>query len=197
MSTFYEQVRVSFSQLKMQTRFLDRKIADGLDPKVRKFLMRAGGAIRLTARRLLRKAKKKKLSELNPVEQQNYLTAKKLYSLGRRRQTRFFKKGVWVAGSMPEKPFLPDATAEHGEPPMLHVLWDAGTSPLKHRLWFALNDDRDAVIIGPAAIGRNRTAVKNGGISTLRELERRHPFMEPAYKTIEPRLPGYLSGALG
>ncbi len=179
--SFYDQLRVSFSQLKMQTRFLDRKIADGLSPKVRKFLMRAGGAIRITARRLLRKARKVRPNELGRIDRANYETAQRLFKSGRSQ----------------EKPVLPDKTAEHGKPPMLHVVWDAGTSPLKHRLWFALNDRADAVLIGPAAIGRNRTAVKRGGISTLRELERQHPFMEPAYKTIEPRLPGYLSGALG
>lgn len=178
---FYDQVRVSFSQLKMQTRFLDRKIADGLEPRVRKFLMRVGGAIRITGRRLLRKARKVRRSELSTIERSNYDTAKKLYE----------------SGQSQEKPALPDKTADHGKPPMLHVAWDAGTSPLKHRLWFALNERADAVLIGPAAIGRNRTAVKGGGISTLRELERQHPFMEPAYKAIEPRIPGYLAGALG
>jgi hypothetical protein len=197
MSDFYDQVRVSFSQLKMQSRFLDRKVADSLNPITRKFFMRAGGAIRVTARRSLRKARKKQLSELNRFERQNYLTAKAIYSRGRRKQNRLLKSGVWVAGSLPEKPVLPDATAEPGDPPRLHVEWDAGTSPLKNRLWFALTPDLSSVVIGPAAIGGNRTRAQRGGISTLRELERRNPFMEPAYKIIEPRMPSYLSGAVG
>lgn len=197
MSNFYDQVRVAFSQMKMQSRFLDRKVADSLNPITKKFFMRAGGAIRTTARRSLRKAPRKQLAELTRNERQNFLTAKMLYSKGRRKQNRLLKKGVWNAGSMPEKPVLPDATAKPGQPPKLHAVWDAGTSPLKHRLWFALTPDKTSVVIGPAVIGRNRTRVKGGGISTLRELERNNPFMEPAYKIIEPRLPNYLSGAVG
>lgn len=195
--SFYDQIRVSFSQLKMQTRFLDRKVADSLNPMTRKFFMRTGGAIRITARRSLRKARKKQLSELNRIERQNYQTAKSIYARGRRKQNRLLKSGVWVAGSLPEKPVLPEATAKPGDPPKLHVTWDAGTSPLKHRLWFALTPDLDSVVVGPAAIGSNRTRAKNRGVSSLRELERRNPFMEPAYKIIEPRMPSYLSGAVG
>lgn len=194
---FYDQVRVAFSQLKMQSRFLDRKVADALNPITRKFFMRTGGAIRITARRSLRKARKKQLSELNKFERTNYLTAKAIYSRGRRKQNRLLKSGVWLAGSLPEKPVLPESTAKPGDPPKLHVTWDAGTSPLKNRLWFALTPDLDSVVIGPAAIGKNRTRVLGKGISSLRELERKNPFMEPAYKIIEPRMPSYLSGAVG
>jgi hypothetical protein len=194
---FFDQVRLSFSQIRMQGRFLDRQVADSLNPIVRKFFMRAGGAIRTTARRQLRKAPRAKFSDLGRIEQTNYLTAKMLYQKGRRTQNRNLKKGVWNAGALPAKPQLPDATSKPGSSPFLHVTWDAGTSPLKHRLWFALTDDKTSVLIGPAAIGRNRRVVRSGGITTLRELERRHPFMEPAYKIIEPKLPEYLRTAAG
>jgi len=197
MSAFYDSVRLRFSQLKMQGRFRDRDFAKTLNPITRKFFMRVGGAIRLTARRQLKKAGKKKLSELPRQQKTNYLTAVRLHRAGKRKERRKLKGGVLNAGAVPPKPVLPERTAKPGKPPLLHVEWDSGTSPLKNRLWFALSDDRTSVLIGPAAIGKNRTTVKRGGISTLRELERRHPFMAPAYKIIEPKIPSYLAGAVG
>lgn len=197
MGNYYDVLRISFGQLKAQTRFLDREFAKTLNPITLKFFMRAGGAIRTTARRLLKKARRKKPAELVGQERTNYETAKKLYAKGRRTTRRLLKSGRWIADAAPVKPELPDAVADKGKPPMLHVEWDAGTSPLKHRLWFALTDDKTSLLVGPAAIGKNRSNVKNGGKSSLRELERDHPFMEPAYKIIEPRLPGYLRAAAG
>lgn len=197
MSNFYNSLRLSFGQMKMQTRFLDREFAKTLNPITRKFYTRAGGAIRTTARRLLKKARRKKPSELIGQERQNYETAKRLYQRGKRKERKLLKSGKWIAGGVPEKPELPDAVAAKGKPPMLHVTWDSGTSPLKHRLWFALTDDKTSVLVGPAVIGKNRRNVKRGGKSSLRELERDHPFMEPAYKIIEPRLPDYLRAAAG
>lgn len=184
-------VRLGFKLLKMQERFLDRRAADMLHPVIRRFFMRAGGAIRTTARRLLRKAPKKQLSELRGQERTNYQTALKLYRRGR----RAWRNGRYVEMTA-AKPRRPDRTAEPGKPPYLHVTWDSGTSPLKHRLWFAIkDDDRNQLVIGPAAIGQNRTKVKRGGISTLRELEARHPFMEPAYTLIQPRFADFLQAA--
>jgi len=197
MSQFYDSVRLSFSQLKMQGRFLDRDVAKSLNPITRKFFMRVGGAIRLTARRQLKKAGRKKLAELPRQQKTNYLTAVRLLRAGKRKERRKLKGGVWNAGAVPPKPVLPERTAKPGSPPLLHAVWDSGTSPLKYRLWFALSEDRTSVLIGPAAIGANRTKVKRGGISSLRQLERNNPFMEPAYKIIEPKMPSYLAGAVG
>ena len=191
-----DAVKLGFKLLKMHQRFLDRRASDHLHPVIRRFFMRAGGAIRITARRLLKKAPQKSLSEMPSNERTNYETAMKLYKRGRRRElSAIRKKGQWVQNGS-GKPRRPDKTASPGRPPYLHVTWDNGTSPLKHRLWFALKDnDRNTLLIGPAAIGQNRTRLKRGGITTLRELEARHPFMEPAYKAIQPRFADFLQAA--
>lgn len=174
-----DAVKLGFKLLKMQQRFLDRRASDHLHPVIRRFFMRTGGAIRTTARRLLRKAPQRPLADLNRWERDNYETARRLYKSG---------KG--------EKPRRPDKVSAPGKPPYLHVTWDNGTSPLKHRLWFALKDnDRNTLLVGPAAIGQNRTRLRRGGITTLRELEARHPFMEPAYKAIQPRFADFLQAA--
>lgn len=190
-----DSVKLGFKLVKMQQRFLDRKAADHLHPVIRRFFMRAGGAIRLTARRLLKKAGKKNVGELNRTERHNYETALRLFRSGRRKEIRSVKQGRWQQ-NLATKPTLPQKTASPGKPPLLHSTWDSGTSPLKHRLWFALKDnDRNTLLIGPAAIGKNRTMVKRGGISTLRQLEAEHPFMEPAFLAIQPRFADYLQQA--
>jgi len=189
-------LQLSFRLVRMQQRFIDRAAADHLHPVIRRFFNRAGGAMRITARRLLKKAGKKKVGDLNGIERRNYETALRLYRSGRRRALRNVKKGIWTQNRS-EKPELPERSAASGKPPLLHSTWDNGTSPLKNRLYFALSDsDRNSLVVGPAAIGANRRQVRSGtGISTLRELERRHPFMEPAYLAIQPRFADYLQAA--
>lgn len=188
-------IGLTFRLVRMQQRFVDRAASDHLHPIIRRFFMRAGGAIRLTGRRLLKKAGKKNVGELKGFERRNYETALRLYRSGRRRELRNVKKGIWTQNNR-VKPTLPEKTALPGRPPLLHSKWDNGTSPLKNRLWFALSDsDRNSLVVGPAAIGRNRTNSTRGGISSLTELERRHPFMEPAYLAIQPRFADYLQAA--
>lgn len=196
--TVVQSVRSSFIQYKMQARFLDRAFASAVDPPKLRFFMRAGAAVRLTARRLLKQAPKKRIADLSRIEAANYATAKKLYQQGRRRNTRSMKtSGRWIDRSaLPQKPVLPDRVAEPGRPPYLHVDWDHGTSPLKHRLWFALTPDKERVVIGPAVIGRNIRVVKWGGTPSLARLEQHNPFMVPAFKIIEPKLPDYLQAAV-
>lgn len=183
MSVFYQTVRNSFSQIAMQTRFVDRTsgVAGRLKPSTRRFFMRSGGAIRTTARRMLKKAPQQKLSDLNPIERANYETNLRLFKTGKTRT----------------RPRRPDRVSLAGRPPLLHSTADNGQSPLKYRLWFAVTEDGTSVLIGPAAIGSNGTVVRRKGISTLRELERSHPFMAPAYQIIEPKMPGFLKEAMG
>lgn len=149
------------------TRFLDRDIARALDPVKRRFFMRSGGAIRTTARRSLRKARQMKLSEMTDSQVAKY-----------RQQMERFK-----AGLIRTRPRRPEVTADRGDPPKLH---QKPTSLLKDRLFFSLDDDRNGVVIGPEQTSRS---------GDLQRLEDRFPFMEPAYETIEPRLPAYLSAA--
>jgi hypothetical protein len=187
-------VGLTFKLVRMQQRFIDRAAADHLHPVIRRFFMRAGGAIRITARRLLKKAGKKNVGELNRTERHNYETALRLFRSGRRKEIRSVKQGRWQQ-NLATKPTLPHKTASPGKPPLLHSTWDNGTSPLKNRLWFALRDsNKNELVVGPAAIGRNRTNTQRG-ITTLNELERRHPFMEPAFLAIQPRFADYLQQA--
>jgi hypothetical protein len=172
-------VGLTFKLVRMQQRFLDRAAADHLHPVMKRFFMRAGGAIRITARRMLKKAGKQRVSGMNYVERGYYEAALARHKRG---------KGP--------KPELPQKTALPGKPPLLHSTWDSGTSPLKNRIWFSLRDsNKNEMVVGPAAIGRNRSNLRQGGITTLNELERRHPFMEPAFLAIQPRFADYLQQA--
>lgn len=173
----------SFGQLKMQTRFVDRTtgVAGRLHPVTRRFFMRSGGALRTTARRMLKKAPQQKLSDLNPIERSNYETNLRLFKTGK---TRI-------------RPRRPDRVSLPGKPPLLHSTADNGQSPLKYRLWFAVAEDGRSVVCGPALIGKNRSRVIRGGIATVQELEQKHPFMYPSWKIIEPKLPGFLKDSMG
>ena len=180
---------LSFKLINAKTRFLDRDVAKALNPVTRRFFMRAGAAIRLTARRSLRMARRKKLSELTPAELDRH-KAKQRYmrrSLGLLRRG---KEGAFDEGLI-DKSKLPQVISRPGQPPVLH----SKDSLLKTRLFFALSRDSDSVVIGPELIGRNKSSVRRGGLESLSELERRRPFMNPAYEAIEPRFPEYLRGA--
>lgn len=150
-------------------RFLDRQIAASLGPVKRRFFKRAGGSIRQTARRLLRHAPQTPYASLTSAQRHAY-----------DRRVAEYK-----AGKTATKPRRPDQIAQRGRPPMLH---ERPQSMLKSRLFFSLNDDANGVVIGPEQTSRQ---------GNLQRLEATHPFMEPAYETIEPRLPGYLRQASG
>ena len=69
--------------VKMQQRFLDREFADAVSPMMRRFFTRAGGAIRKTARQSLRKARRKKTSELSESERIKLARWKDRYETGK------------------------------------------------------------------------------------------------------------------
>lgn len=149
------------------TRFLDRDVARALDPVKRRFFLRAGGAIRTTARRSLRKARQKKTSELTDEQRLRYEKWKAMYE----------------AGKSGQKPRRPEIISEPGQPPLLH---QKPSSLLKNRLLFALNEDSNGVVIGPEQTSR---------AGKLQALEGSRPFMRPAYEAIEPRLNSFLAAA--
>lgn len=159
-------IAARFNMPKMSTRFLDRPVAEALAPRLRRFLTRAGGAIRTTARRSLRYARKLRLAELTEKQ----------------REVHTWQKRMFEAGRGP-RPVLPQSTSKRGEVPRLHV---KPTSPLKALLFFALDDGGKSVVVGPQS--------RDG--RSLERLERTRPFMEPAYRKIEPRLSEYLSSAV-
>lgn len=132
-----------------------------------KFFGRAGGAIRKTAKRSLRKAAQKPLSELTDGERKKFETA----------------VAEWKAGKLASKPRRPERISEPGRPPLLHM---KPQSPLKQGLQYAVTADAMDVVVGPS-----RTK------SILEKLERSRPFMEPALRTIEPSLPKFLQQAVG
>jgi len=213
------------NMVKMTSRFfLDekgavRKVASHLSPKMLRFLNRAGAAIRLTGRRKLKPAKRMKLAEaralasrLHSIQRakqnkrlRQYEQGLAAYRRGRRAELRSVKSGRWQANTF-EKPELPFRSADKGKPPLLHAEWDNGTSPLKNRLYYALKSADaahkrmfvDEVVIGPEIMKAKTSPVLEAtgkGMRNLRQLEDEHPFMVPAYETIEPRLPGYLRQA--
>jgi hypothetical protein len=158
----------------MKSRFIDSPHLI-ISPVMRRFFMRAGGAIRTTARRSLKNARRMRPGELSPEARRS-----------------FEWKNRMAAAGLGPAPVLPQITSEPGKPPLLH---QKPTSLLKSRLFFALAPSGDYVVIGPEQVGTNKRLVREGQLSSLEELERRRPFMEPAYEVIEPRLPGYLAGA--
>lgn len=165
----------------MKARFLDRDLAGVLGPTMRKYFTRAGGAIRTTARRSLKKAAQKPLSELTEGQRASYEAWK----------ARFDR------GQSALKPRRPEKSAKRGQPPLIHPKRGGG-SLLKSRLFFALSEDRTYVVIGPELIGANKRIKREGrGLSSVEELEQGFPFMEPAFQAILPQLPKYLEMAKG
>ena len=231
--SFYGFVQLGFSSksgnmVKMQARFfLDesgqiRKAAAHLKPKMFRFLNRSGAAVRLAGRRKLKPAKRITLREarrrtasnfgfLGGSRQRNIMSWRldryeeqlKQYRKGRAAETRSRKSNEFRPNPY-QKPELPYETALKGDAPLLHVVWDKGTSPLKNRLWYALKTREsaansmtpDEVVIGPARI-RTKPSKRAGAnaMKSLRQLEDEHPFMVPAYKAVEPKFPDYLRQA--
>jgi hypothetical protein len=210
---FYNFVQLGFSNrsgnmVKMQARFfLDqsgqvRKAAAHLKPKMLRFLNRSGAAVRLAARRIASQGTSKQRN-LTLWRLDRYERQLKQFRKGRAAETRSRKSREFRPNPF-EKPQLPYQTALKGAPPLLHVEWDSGTSPLKNRLYYALKTREsaansmapDEVIIGPAHIKakKSKRAGANG-MKSLRQLEDEHPFMVPAYKAVEPKFPEYLRQA--
>ena len=162
----------------MLSRFLDRDVADALNPIIRRFYMKGGARIRLRAKRLVRYAPQKKISDLNKHERFVYEQAMRDYK----------------AGKITKKPRRPDQTAMKGNPPFAHK---RPRSLLRDRIFFALNPTRQYVVIGPELVGRNRRHKRNGDVDTMQDLEAGWPFMEPAFQEILPHLPKYLQQAKG
>jgi hypothetical protein len=148
------------------SRFLDRPIASRLNKVKRSFLRQSGATIRKTAKRRLRKAPQKKDSELTEKERTSFKRRQKLFRQGK----------------IKNKPRRPERKAAKGHSPLLHM---KPKSPLREMLFFFLDDSGDSVLVGPSQF--------NGG--NLEELEKQFPFMEPAYKLIEPKLPSFLAEA--
>lgn len=169
-------ITLNFSA-KMQRRFLDREINKDISEKTKRFFAIAGGSIMTTARRSLRKRRLKSLSDMTERERRAFKQDQVLY-----------RKGL-----LARKPRRPGMSAKKGELPRLTTM----DSLLRKRLFFAITENKKAVVVGPELLGKDAKAYRHRrvGLSTVEQLERNNPFMEPAFKKILPRLPGYLKKA--
>lgn len=176
-------VGISFSMVEPKRRFVDR-LQGALTPAVYAFFMRAGGAIRTTARRSLKRAKQKQLGELTDEQRGLYLARLTAF----RRKEKLWHYGNQWGRVGDKKPRRPEVTAPKGRQPFLH----SQQSPLRAQLFFSVAPGNEYLVVGPEAIGRNKRLTRSGQLTSVEELERNNPFMEPAYEAIEPRLPLYL-----
>lgn len=106
-----------------------RRVLAHTEPVRRRFFNRVGGAVRLTARRSLRKARQKKVNELTAIELTTFRQRQQDYQQGKRTT----------------KPRRPELISEPGMPPKLHQK----PSPLKTALVYAVDADAQDVVIGP------------------------------------------------
>jgi hypothetical protein len=151
-----------------QRGFFDRVSDKVIAPKLRRFLSRAGGSIRKAAGRQFQSRAQKPLRELTPRQLQIYREEQALFKAGERKM----------------KPRRPDKVALPGQSPRVHTQRKS-ESLLAGRIYYALADDKQSVVIGP-----DKLSGKSDGI-TLERLEQRFPFMEPAFEAIQPSLPSY------
>lgn len=160
-------IQTELAAFKVQlSRFTDRPLMQRLGKVRLKYFNRAGGAIRTTTKRLLKRAPQKPLSELTGAERTHYEIWRAQYA----------------RGQTPLKPRRTERTAKAGRPPLLHT---KPKSPLRELVFYFVAEDGRSVVIGPAQF--------RGG--NLKRLEQRNPFMGPAMAIIEPRLPQFLAGA--
>ena len=150
----------------------------GITERQAKFFDVVGGSIRKVARRSLKRAAMKKLSELTPEELERFRQRQAWYQLAQQR------------GYAARKPRRPDKISQPGKPPLLHNQM----SPLKERLFYAISDDNQYVVVGPE-LYKKTVRVAAGGLTTIEQLEERRPFMRPAYNIVEPKIPYYLERA--
>ena len=155
--------------------FFDSKaVTARLDPATRKFLGWGAGLIRKVARRSLRPARQKKISEMSQEEIDTW--TKRVESA--------------QARGLP-RPRRPEVVSEPGEPPKLHQK----DSPLK-RIYYGLELKTETAVIGP---NRERSGIANvlehGGTSNGHRIEAR-PFMGRAQETVTPQMPAYWDNLL-
>lgn len=154
----------------LQARLVEMKterVTKSLEPAYQRFLTWVGTDSMRAAKRLIRPAKQKRISELTEQE----------LAVFRHQQQ------LWKSGMLSLKPRRPDANANPGEPPRRHGRF----SPLRDGrtgIRFAVTKAH-SVVIGPSLHGDNAAA----------DIERRHPFMSPALRKVIPRIPGIFERA--
>mgnify|MGYP006279541019 FL=1 len=133
----------------------------------------AGGAIRKTAKRSLRRAKQKPASEMTAIEARSYAAWKRDFEAGRTTQ----------------RPRRPEVTSKPGDAPVL----DMKPSPLRELIYYALDNNAESVVAGPLVFKPSKKLAKRfTGPTSVEQLEQSHPFMSPALAAVVPRIPSYL-----
>ena len=148
--------------------FYDRagqeRIHAGIDRARHQNLNRAGAMIRTIARRSLRPARRKRMSELNAEQQIKHLQRVELAKLTGR-----------------PKPKLPFAPSKPGEPPRMHAGF------LKNFLYYAFDESTRSVVVGPAILpstaGTVPGVLEYGGVSEGSTIAAR-PYMRPAEEVL-------------
>jgi hypothetical protein len=168
-------IEIGVSLAPLRARFTTEIPDKILRPKLRRFFDVAGGAIRKTARRSLRKARQTPVSQLTDGQRRRYNI-----------QLNLFRDG-----KLQSRPRRPDMISEPGKPPRLHMQG----SPLKTKLNYGVILENRSVVVGPEKINGTATRARRTGLDSLQDLEERRPFMAPALAAVQPRLPEYLGRA--
>lgn len=137
------------------------------DRQRKRFLFSAGGFLRTTARRSLKFARKIRRSELPDDAREAFDDSREDFG----------------NGHIDTQPRLGDVISAKGSFPLLHA---RPKSALKEKLIFAVAADLSGVTIGPK---RSNDAVAD-------KIEKRNPFMAPAFQKFLPRIPQHYRKAV-
>lgn len=166
--------------------FDSKKVLRAVKPARRKALQDAAKFVRVSARSSIRKARRKKLSEMSPKERRRYQIA---VAIAKRRGK--------------PKPKAPFASSKPGEPPR------SQTGLLRKFLLYAYDIQSESVVIGPAKINRATGApetLEYGGATIVRRRKGKttrtrvkiaaRPFMQPALEAELDNIPEQWRGAV-
>lgn len=159
--------------------FFDRaRVLAVTDRATNIYLGRAGGFVRQTAQRSMRKARRMRISELSGDDLLDY------------KRARAIRKRL---GQKP--PALPMVGSKPGKPPRVRQ------GDLKRHIYYAYEGDRRSVVIGPLGFRKSIVpsvleyggqAVKSGGGHYTMAPR---PYMRPALDKALPRMPGWWAEA--
>ena len=139
----------------------------------RRYLFKAGGTIRTTARRSLRKARRIRVSELPDEAQEEYREALEDFRAGHRDRP----------------PVLNTIVSDPYNPPLLQM----SPSPLRNGLRFSVDKGAETVVIGPERSNEGIAGDLEFGRGKIRKPR---PFMRPAYQKTLPQLPSLFRSAV-
>lgn len=156
--------------------FFDKKaVTSSVDKATRRVLSKFGAFTRRTAKKSIKKARQKKLSEMTPTEVSSY----------RKRQAIGKRKGFKV-----KRPLAP---SKKGGPSR------ARTGLVKKHIYFLFDPLKRSVVIGPARLSKSSDAprvLEHGGTTTIssgKDKGKRikidpRPTMQLAYREEQPKL---------